>query len=270
MPGSPRTLTSTGWPVLVRAVEALAQDRELARTSDERDRPAGRTRRERLHGEARDRVSVEPLRRGLPPVAVGDRVGRQRDRGLAGEHLAGTGGGLQPGGGVHDRAGDEELAGRPEAGGGLARLDADVDVEGFVGEAERLAEAAGAGSDRETGPDGAEGVVLVHGRQAEHGHHRVADELLGAAAEREELLGRGLEEQAEDLAGAFGVQALREAGGVDQVGEQHRDHLALLGAERGADGRAAVRAEARALGERLAADLAGGHGHGFTKDRSRG
>ena len=130
-------------------------------------------------------------------------------------------------------------------------------------QAEGLGEAPGAGADRETGPDGAERVVLVHGRQAEHGHDRVADELLGPAAEREELLGRRLEEQAEDLARAFGVQALGEAGGVDQVGEQDRDHLALLGAERGPDGRAAVRAEAGALGERFAADLAGGGGHGY-------
>ena len=246
----------------LRAVQALAQDRELARTPDERDRASRAPRREALDGEAGDRVAVEALRGGLAPVAVGDGVRGERDGGLAGEHLAGSGGGLEPGGGVDDGSGDEELPGGPEAGGGLARLDADVDVEGR-GEAERLGEAPGAAADRETGPDGAERVVLVHGRQAEHGHDRVADELLGAAAEREELLGRRLEEQAEDLAGAFGVQALGQAGGVDQVGEQHRDHLALLGAERGPDGRAAVRAEARALGERFAADGAGGGGHGY-------
>ena len=61
----------------------------------------------------------------------------------------------------------------------------------------------------------------------------------------------------------FGIQALGQAGGVDQVGEQHGDDLALLGAERGPDGRAAVRAEAGALGERFAADRAGGGGHGY-------
>ena len=208
----------------------------------------------------------KPFAVACRPVAVGDRVGRERDGGLAGEDLAGCGGGLEPGRGVHDRTGDEELAGRAEAGGGLARLDADVDVE-RRGETEGLAEPAGPGADRETGTDGAERVVLVHGGQAEHRHHGVADELLRPAAEREELLGRGLEEEAEDLAGAFGVQALRQAGGVDEVGEQHRDHLAFLGAERGAHGRAAVRAEARALRERFAADRAGGHGF---QDRCRG
>ena len=249
-----------------RAVQALAQDRELARAPDERDRPSGRTRREGLHGEAGDRVAVEALRGGLAFVAVRDRVGRERDGGLAGEHLAGCGGGLEAGGGVHDGTGDEELPGRAETGGGLARLDADVDVE-RRGETERLAEPSGPGADRETGADGAERVVLVHGRQSEHGHHGVADELLRPAAEREELLGRGLEEEAEDLAGAFGVQALRQTGGVDEVGEQHRDHLAFLGAERGAHGRAAVGAEARALRERFAADRAGGHGF---QDRCRG
>jgi hypothetical protein len=195
----------------LRAVEALAQDRELARTPDERDRASRAPRCEALDREARDRVAVEPLRGGLALVAVGDGVRGERDGGLAGEHLAGSGGGLQAGGRVHDRTGDQELPGRPETGGGLARLDPDVHVE-WRREAEGLGEAPGSRADREAGPDGADGVVLVHGRQAEHGHHGVADELLGAAPEREELLGRRLEEQAEDLARAFGVQALGEAG----------------------------------------------------------
>jgi hypothetical protein len=99
----------------------------------------------------------------------------------------------------------------------------------------------------------------VHGRQAEHRHHSVADELLRPAPERLKLLGRRVEEPAEDLAGPFGVQASREPRGVHEVGEQHRDHLPFLGAERRADGRAAVRAESGAFGEQLAADLAG-HG----------
>ena len=93
-------------------------------------------------------------------------------------------------------------------------------------------EAASAPADRQAGAHRAERVVLVHLRQPEDGHHRVADELLGPAAERLQLLDGGVEEPPEDLARALGVQALREPGGVHQVGEQHRDHLAFLGPER--------------------------------------
>ncbi len=93
-------------------------------------------------------------------------------------------------------------------------------------------------------------------RQAEHGHHRVADELLGVAAERAQLLARGVEESAEDLAGPLGVQPLCQAGRVDQVREQDRHHLALLGPQGRGHGGAAVRAEAGVLGERVAAELA--------------
>ena len=112
-------------------------------------------------------------------------------------------------------------------------------------------------ADREARPYGTKRVVLVHCRQTEHRHHGVADELLRPAPERLKLVGRGVEEPAEDLAGSLGVQASREPRGVDEVGEQHGDHLPFLGAEERTNGRAAVRAESRAFGERLAADLAG-------------
>ncbi len=42
-------------------------------------------------------------------------------------------------------------------------------------------------ADRERRADGALGVVLVRGRRAEEGHHRVADELLDRAAVALEL-----------------------------------------------------------------------------------
>ena len=69
-----------------------------------------------------------------------------------------------------------------------------------------------------------------------------------------QLLGGGVEEPAEHFARALRVEALAEPGGIDQVGEEHRDHLAFLGPQRGRHDGPAVGAEPRAVGERLAAD----------------
>ena len=155
----------------------------------------------------------------------------ERERRRAGEDLAGLRGGLQPGGRVHDRPGHEELPGRTDARGGLAGLDTDPDVEGLI-EPELRGEPTGVTPDRESRPYRPRGVVLVDVRQPEHRHHGVADELLGLAAERTQLLGHGVVEAAEHLPCALGVEALRERGRLDQVGEEHRDELAFLGAER--------------------------------------
>ena len=117
------------------------------------------------------------------------------------------------------------------------------------GEPELLAQAVRPGSDRESGPHGAQGVVLVHLVQAEDGHDRIADELLRPAPQVQQLVGRGIVEPAEHLAGALGVELLREPGGVDQVGEEHRHDLALVGREGARDGRAAARAEPGVVGQ---------------------
>jgi hypothetical protein len=68
------------------------------------------------------------------------------------------------------------------------------------------------GSDGEPGSHRAQRIVLVHGRQAEDCHHRVADELLRPAAERKQLLRRRAEELTQDLAGSLRVEAAPEAG----------------------------------------------------------
>ena len=83
-------------------------------------------------------------------------------------------------------------------------------------QSELVAEAYDAVADSESGAHGAHGVVLVDLRQPEHGHDRVADELLHLAAERLKLLGGRGVEAAEDLAGALGVQALREPRRIDE------------------------------------------------------
>ncbi len=107
------------------------------------------------------------------------------------------------------------------------------------------------------------GVVLVHGGHAEHGHHRVPDELLHGAAMR--LDGRAgasrvLAEKAVDVLRIRRLAHLREA---DDVAEERGDGAALFGAPRwarrcGQTG-AAARAGGGALGGVVAAAGAGDH-----------
>ena len=73
------------------------------------------------------------------------------------------------------------------------------------------------------------GVLLLGPVQAEHGHHGVADELLHDAAVGRDQLVRALEVGVDERAHVLGVEALRQHREVDEVGEQHRDELALFG-----------------------------------------
>jgi hypothetical protein len=85
--------------------------------------------------------------------------------------------------------------------------------------------------------------------QPEDRHHRVADELLRPAPESGQLFRGDIEETAQQLAGAFRVQPLRDAGRVDEVREQDGDNLPLLGLDQRPGGRPAVGAEARPFRE---------------------
>ncbi len=241
-----------GHPGRGRAGEALAQDRHLARSPDERDRPARGPGGEPLD-RVRGQVHQEALRADVPALPERDLGLGERVRRLAHEHLSGSGCGLEPRRRVHDRSGDQELPRGTQAGGRHARLDPHAHLE-RVGEPEGDPLAAETAADREPCPDRAERVVLVNRRQAEDRHHGVADELLRPAAERLQLLGGGVEEPAQDLACALRVEALREPRRIDEIGEQHRDHLAFLGPERGRHDRPAVGAEPGAGGQRMTAD----------------
>ena len=64
---------------------------------------------------------------------------------------------------------------------------------------------------------------------AEHGHHGVADELLDDATVRLDVLVPAQEVGVDDGADILGVELLGQHGEVDEVGEQDRDELALLG-----------------------------------------
>ncbi len=126
-------------------------------------------------------------------------------RGGAHEHLARLSRGLQAGRGVDHLPGDEQLPRGSDAGRSLTRLDPHADLERLV-ETERLLEPVHPVADREAGADGSHRVVLADVGKAEHRHHGVADELLGVAAERAQLLARRIEEPSEDLASSLGIQ----------------------------------------------------------------
>jgi hypothetical protein len=74
-------------------------------------------------------------------------------------------------------------------------------------------------------------VVLARLVQPEHGHHRVADELLHDPTVRLDVLVPPHEVRVDHAADVLGVEVLGEHREVDQVGEQHRDELALLTGE---------------------------------------
>ena len=255
MPPSPRIVARTGRP----APAARAKHSRRIVSSLERPTNGMVRRTERVvspsAGKA-ERKPSNPFATTSRRLAVGDlRVGQgvRRD---PGQDLAGLGSGLQARRRVHDLTGHEQLSGGAFARGGLARLDAHPHVE-RLSEPRGAAESAHAGADREARSDRAHRVVLVDVRQPEDRHDGVADELLRPPAQVLQLLRGGGEELSEDLPRSLGVEALREAGGVHEVGEEDRDDLALLGAQRRADDGAAVRAEPGVVGERMAADRTG-------------
>jgi hypothetical protein len=72
------------------------------------------------------------------------------------------------------------------------------------------------------GAHGPQGVVLVDRRHAEHGHHRVADELLHGAAVTFEHAPHLREVALHHAAERLRVEAFAERGGVDDVAEHDR------------------------------------------------
>ena len=139
--------TSSGLEVAFTLRDASAEDVQLVRAPDERDRAARRPGGERLDRVGGQRVG-EALRFDLLLLAEGDGVLGQRVRGGAHEHLSRLRRGLQASGGVDDLAGDEQLSRGADARRRLAGLDPDPDLERLV-EAEGLLEAMHAVADRE-------------------------------------------------------------------------------------------------------------------------
>ena len=94
-------------------------------------------------------------------------------------------------------------------------------------------------------PNGSLRVVLVGGRGAEQGHHRITDELLHRPPEALQLSPEPLVVGGQQPADVLNIQALGSTGEADQVAEQHTDPLALLPPRAGGgdQGRAADPAE---------------------------
>ena len=108
----------------------------------------------------------------------------------------------------------------------LARVDPDPHLQREAGSASFSSSIAS--RIREPRPDRALGVVLVRHRCAEHGHDRVADELLHRTAVALDLLAQARMVGADAAPGRPPGRPLGGGGEADQVAEEHRDDLALL------------------------------------------
>ena len=127
---------------------------------------------------------------------------------------------LEPGRGVHEVARDHALALGPDGDRGLARQDADPDVEFDAGlPAERRDHV----DEFEGGTDRSLGVVLVGDRGTPQRHDGIADELLDGTAVAIDDHPGALEISILQLAHGLGIAARGERREADQVGEEDRD-----------------------------------------------
>ena len=234
--------------VLDRALDQRAQEGQLGVAADERAvrAPAAAIRPHRRH--PLDGVGRDRARPALDPQRARRDGARERlDRpegALADQDLARLGGLLQARGQVDRLAGDQEVAAGARAGHDQPGVDPDPQVHPHVAP---LGQAGQARAHHDGRPHRPLGIVLVRGRDAEHGHHRVADELLDGAAVG---LGRPRElvvEVAQETAQRLGVHAGRKLGRSGQIGEEDGGELAL-GRVADPQRAAAAGAEAGALG----------------------
>ena len=168
----------------------------------------------------------------------------------------GRGASLKPRGRVHDVAGDDRLSTLgpgTEGDDRLARGDG-----GPYGELEPLLpQLLDRVEDAECGSNRALRVVLVRDGRAEHGHDRVADELLDGPSEALDVCLDALVVRAERGAHVLGVRPVGAVGEADEVDEEDGDDLALLPTRRFLCKRVPAReAEAGALGIFLSAGRA--------------
>ena len=191
-------------------------------------------------------------RRGLGS----DRVPHQPPRRLAHEHLARRRARLEPRRGVHRVADEGPAAARDQH---LAGGDPDARLER---DRRALAQARQPLLDLQPRADRPQGVVLVDRGHPEHRAHRVADELLDAAAVPLDRLPRLGEVPLEQGTQHLRVVALAERRRSDEVAEQHRHDLPRLV---GGSGRPqlcpAVRAEGGVRGAAPAAGRTGQRRH---------
>jgi hypothetical protein len=213
--------------VVVRARELL----ELVGAADQRRFPLSASGSVRAHrGEPVRRHALRlPLQLERLDGLNVDEVAHEPMRELAEEHLACTGGLLEPGGDVDRVAGDEPLPAGRVARDDLARVHARaVDEPDAVAALEVVVQLLERALHARRCADGSERVVLVQLGQPEDRHHRVADELLDRAAVALELGAHGVEVPRHHLAQRLRVERLPEARRAFQVGEDDRDRLPNL------------------------------------------
>ncbi|MCZ7587983.1 MAG: hypothetical protein M5U27_03805 [Gaiella sp.] len=178
---------------------------------------------------------------GLPLELEVDRV-RPRSvphqplRVVSQEDLARAGGLLEPGRDVHRVARHERVS---LAGDDRARVHADARIQ-----AELLHDVA----QLHRRPRRAQRVVLARDGNPEHGHHRVADELLDGAAVPLEHAARRLVVAVHEGAQRLGVGPLADRRRPGQVAEQHRHDLPHLPPRGRGEGCPAAGAEDKVVG----------------------
>ena len=237
--------------LLRHSVPDVAEKRELARAADERAGDVVVLACNRAHRQPRADGLGLPFRDDRLCRHVLDRAVRRVVRDFAHDDAVDRRGLLQAGGRVDDVARHHRLTerrARAERDERLARVDGDPHALDAVAYRKRSA-------------DGALGIVAERGRSAEHGHHRVADELLHDAAERFELFADGVVVRREQCTDVFRVEALGLAGEPDEIDEDDADDAAFLLRPRGGvvERRSAGGAESGSLRALVAADGACGH-----------
>ena len=172
---------------------------------------------------------------------------RQVEGLLVNRHAVDRGEALQAGGHIRCGTDDESFPGfvvDADANQRLASRHAAADVQRVLAEA---GQARSRVADRQGGPNGPPGIVLVRDRDAEDSEHRVPDELLHHSAEVLDDRPGGVLVEAEHLRDVFGIEPFAGGGRVDHVAEQHTDDLPRL--ERavgvGRDSPSAAHAEGR-------------------------
>jgi hypothetical protein len=263
-PGGPEHGDQVAGAVAGGGLERVPQQPQRAATPDHRRvEPAcvaGDAGSDRQQPEGGDRLPLA-LEGERSDRLDGDRVADQAPGRLAQQHLTGGGGLLQPGGEVDRVAEHQGVADVGIAGHHLAGVDPGAHRQGHAPVALQLAvQPLDALAQLGRGADRPHGVVLVQRRDAEHGHHRVADELLHGAAVALQHRPHRREPARHHPAERLGVQPLAEAGRPGEVAEHHGHDLAgLAPAGRSRDRRAAAEAEPGSGRVLLAAHPTGDH-----------
>ena len=215
-PASPTTVTSSQRCSDRTRSHASSQDRELALTAHEQlPVPALRRVTHPQQPIGGNRVGLALQLERFDRLDVGC-VADERERRLADQHLTRLRRLLQPSGDVDRVPGREPLL-RPRHH--LTRHDADPPLQPQLGQ--RVSHLHGR-------PHRAQRVVLVQHRHAEHGHHRIADELLHAPAVPLHDRLHPLEIARQQRPQPLGIERLAQLGRAGEVAEEHRHRLALL------------------------------------------